>query len=93
MKLSLVPDQPNPAPLCVCVPLESVSLPATPVLPMSLAVSGTPESVVLSDALPAPIVYKIDLKVAPHFWTSSKVQPIDKDGGPAESFEVAIGRK
>ena len=38
---------------------------------------------------PDPIVYKIDVKVATHSFTTSKVQPIDKNGKPAVSFDAA----
>ncbi len=41
---------------------------------------------------PDPIVYTIELKVAPHSFTTSKVLPIDKDGEAAISFDSA-GRK
>lgn len=36
---------------------------------------------------PDPIVYKIDLVVAPHVFTTSKVLPIDRDGRPAVSYD------
>src|SRR3954447_24390484 len=36
---------------------------------------------------PDPIVYKIDVKVATHAFTTSKVRPITKDGRPAASFD------
>src|SRR3954470_11726971 len=36
---------------------------------------------------PAPIVYKIDLKVAPKSFTTSKVRPITASGKPAPSFD------
>jgi FtsP/CotA-like multicopper oxidase with cupredoxin domain len=38
---------------------------------------------------PDPLVYRIDLMVAPHFFTTSKVLPIGKDGGPVESFDAS----
>ncbi len=36
---------------------------------------------------PDPIVYKIDLRVAPHYFTTSRVLPIGKDGDTVESFD------
>ena len=36
---------------------------------------------------PDPLVYEIDLLVAPHYFTTSKVLPIGKDGTPVESFD------
>jgi FtsP/CotA-like multicopper oxidase with cupredoxin domain len=42
-------------------------------------------------ASPDPIVYQIDLQVAPHFFTTSQVLPIDKNGRPTVSFD-ATGR-
>src|SRR6478609_10371602 len=38
---------------------------------------------------PDPIVYKIDVKVATHSFTTSQVLPIDKNGRPAVSFDAA----
>lgn len=38
---------------------------------------------------PDPLVYKIDLKVAGHSFTNSKVLPIDKGGRPVESYDAA----
>jgi hypothetical protein len=38
---------------------------------------------------PDPIVYKFDLKVAGHSFTTSKVLPIDKNGRPAVSYDAA----
>src|SRR6478752_442915 len=38
---------------------------------------------------PDPIVYKIDVKVAQHSFTTSQVLPIDKNGRPAVSFDAA----
>jgi FtsP/CotA-like multicopper oxidase with cupredoxin domain len=38
---------------------------------------------------PDPIVYKIDVKVATHSFTTSKVLPIDKNGKPAVSYDPA----
>ena len=38
---------------------------------------------------PDPIVYKIDLLVRTHSFTSSQVMPIDKDGKNAKSFDAA----
>jgi len=37
--------------------------------------------------LPDPIVYKIDLLVRPHSFTTSKVLPIDSNGRPTASFD------
>ncbi|MFL6178705.1 MAG: multicopper oxidase domain-containing protein, partial [Actinomycetes bacterium] len=37
---------------------------------------------------PDPIVYKLDLKVAPKVFTTSKVRPITSDGKPARSFDA-----
>ncbi|WP_309648540.1 multicopper oxidase domain-containing protein [Nocardioides sp.] len=37
---------------------------------------------------PDPIVYKIELMVAPHHFTSSQVLPIKKDGSPAVSYDA-----
>lgn len=36
---------------------------------------------------PDPIVYQLELRVAPHSWTTSKVLPIDDDGKPTESYD------
>jgi FtsP/CotA-like multicopper oxidase with cupredoxin domain len=41
---------------------------------------------------PDPLVYSIDLLVRPHSFTTSEVLPIDRDGGPAVSFD-ASGRR
>ena len=41
---------------------------------------------------PDPIVYKFDLLVRQHSFTSSQVMPIDKDGQNTESFD-STGRK
>ncbi|EMY33905.1 bilirubin oxidase [Arthrobacter crystallopoietes BAB-32] len=38
---------------------------------------------------PDPLVYKIDLLVRTHKFTSSQVLPIDKNGRPAKSFDAA----
>src|SRR3954451_5272865 len=38
---------------------------------------------------PDPIVYKFDLRVAEHSFTTSKVLPIDKDGKSTISFDAA----
>src|SRR6478736_2105815 len=38
---------------------------------------------------PDPIVYKIDVKVAQHSFTTSQVLPIDKNGRPAVSYDSA----
>jgi FtsP/CotA-like multicopper oxidase with cupredoxin domain len=38
---------------------------------------------------PDPIVYKIDLRVAPHYFTTSKVLPIGRDGRPVVSFDTS----
>ena len=38
---------------------------------------------------PDPLVYKIDLKVNTHAFTSSQVLPIDKNGLPTASFDAA----
>ena len=38
---------------------------------------------------PDPIVYQIDLQVAPHSFTTSQVLPIDEKGKPAVSFDAA----
>ncbi len=38
---------------------------------------------------PDPIVYKIDLQVAQHSFTTSRVRPIDSLGQPAPSFDAA----
>jgi FtsP/CotA-like multicopper oxidase with cupredoxin domain len=38
---------------------------------------------------PDPIVYKIDLQVATHAFTTSKVMPIDSNGRPAASFDAS----
>lgn len=40
---------------------------------------------------PDPLVYKIDLQVRPHAFTTSQVLPIDKNGRPTRSFD-ATGR-
>jgi FtsP/CotA-like multicopper oxidase with cupredoxin domain len=44
-----------------------------------------------------PLIYQIDLKVAPHSFTTSQVLPIDKNGRPTVSFDngktVAKGTK
>jgi FtsP/CotA-like multicopper oxidase with cupredoxin domain len=38
---------------------------------------------------PDPIVYKLELKVSQHSFTTSKVLPIDSGGKPAKSFDAA----
>ena len=38
---------------------------------------------------PDPIVYKIDLRVAPHYFTKQKVLPIGRDGKPVVSFDAS----
>ena len=51
------------------------------------ATSGT-RSGRASSATPDPIVYKIDVRVATHSFTTSQVLPIDKNGKPAVSFDA-----
>jgi FtsP/CotA-like multicopper oxidase with cupredoxin domain len=41
---------------------------------------------------PDPLVYKIDLQVRPHSFTTSKVLPIDEHGRPSVSFDAAGGK-
>jgi hypothetical protein len=42
-------------------------------------------------SLPDPIYYRIQLKVAEHRFTTSKVRPIKKDGTPVTALDVALG--
>ena len=42
-----------------------------------------------SISYPDPIVYKIDLQVNTHSFTTSQVRPIDKNGQPTGSFDAA----
>ncbi|HKG51855.1 MAG TPA: multicopper oxidase domain-containing protein [Actinomycetales bacterium] len=53
-------------------------------------IAGLPNTLPQPTA-PEPIVYKIDLKVASHAFTTSQVLPIDEGGKPTVSFD-ATGR-